>query len=329
VGTSPADPEHQLQDDQASRVRGASDPAAQSAVRFGQSVAGTRFSSCATLPLLVFLCAVCVAGVLRFASEPWSRFGGDLTRPCSELGRLDALRVTTAQSTNAMALRRWITETYGLADGGVTVRSYDLTDLRLHIAESYGLAERAPTVEVGDILELRLQIAEEYGLVKRQAIVEPHDEGLDLSWSKDGINYSASGNNSSGRFEVVEAYAAFADRQPSIGHLLQCLGWRDPAFYKASWEPHASPEGKKYFFSAYFPDRGASLISGHHYFGFSVPSDPPPLNRDLSVAGISFVHPGSIEDVLGADHRAYGTPLPPMPNPWPGGWEKLEYVTLP
>lgn len=253
---------------------------------------------------------------------------GGATPSCEHLRAVNVMRLTAAQATDLTQLQDWIAWTYRLAATDIETSSYDADELRRSTAESYGRARPDPTPDrVHD--DLRRQIAEDHGLIPRQAAPEPRAIGRTLSWRSDGINYRVHTETRAEHLWVIEVVVAFGDRPPSVGQIQSCLGWPNPDFYEAVWEFHASPQGRAYSFFAYFPSEGATLYSGDHYIGLFLPDEPPALSASLAVAYVKFVRPGSIGEVVAIEDIAYGSPMPPIPTPWPGSWGELRYKTEP
>lgn len=171
--------------------------------------------------------------------------------------------------------------------------------------------------------QLRRWIMETYGIGYDEVAMETYKVNLGLNWKKDGVVYRISCSQNGEYLIPFDVRIGFDERKPSIAHLLQCLGWRDPDYYWASFGDEL-PYGKSYIFEAYFLDKGSVLFSGNHYLT-KKDVEPPPLTVDLPMDGVVFVEPGPLEEIYRKVHHGNLFESAERPKTWPG-WGKLEYV---
>ena len=187
------------------------------------------------------------------------------------------------------------------------------------------LAALSPTVLSGaDIGSVRSAIIREWQISSTDIMTRVYEADVTLHWSKDGIAYVVTEGPGATGWIFLDGRVRFERTYPSFDHLIQCLGWGDPDYYKATFgDP--GPAGRTFSFDVYYTQRGVSIFTGQ-YWARNVPDRPPALNADLAVHLLTFVHPGNIQSVYSAVVQAVITNPADLPKPWPGTWDKLEYV---
>lgn len=152
-------------------------------------------------------------------------------------------------------------------------------------------------------------------------------EDVSLEWTHNGIAYTVYGNRRN-PLSVNGVIIGYQERPPSFQRLLGCLQWGDPDYYEAYWE-RASPSGMRYSVKVYYTGRGAALFSGEHYFGRSVPTQPPALDQTLPLHVMRMARPQGINDLYREVNNGVEVGGATRLQGWPGGWDRLEYVILP
>lgn len=183
----------------------------------------------------------------------------------------------------------------------------------------------SPTVLSGaDLDSVRSAIMREWQISSTDIVTTAYTEDVTFHWSKDGIAYVVTEGPGATKWSFLDARVRFERPYPSFDHLIQCLGWGDPDHYDATFED-SGPVGRTFSFGVYYVERGVSMYTGE-FWARNTPDRPPAFSASLAVHGLVFVRPGNIQTVYSAVVHAVVTNPADLPRPWPGSWDKLEYV---
>jgi hypothetical protein len=165
--------------------------------------------------------------------------------------------------------------------------------------------------------QLQSSIAEKFNLRNEMISAQPVGADWLLDWNKGGVFYSMS---TEGKV-TSRAYVVYEQGAPSADQLIQCLG--TPSRYWAYYT--RSVPGHELDLYLLFPNQGI-LGEGAKYGDYNA-IQPPPLDGNILLGSLSYVKPGSDEEVL---RRVLSPQLVDVEKavredfkPWPGAWKDI------
>lgn len=186
-------------------------------------------------------------------------------------------------------------------------------------------ALRAQLKQESSIEQFKTWIMHTYGVASDSifAARSRDREYWDVQWQVAGRRYDLALSN--GRLDD-RAGMSFERRKPSANQVIVCLG--APTLYYARYNWDLGQYALS--LTLLFPDQGI-LASGAKYF-YPKPEQTPVIKGDFPISHLTFVLPGSAEQVLQEiyiEGSVSMEPSIPEYQPWPGNWQDIVIETDP